>query len=68
MGYVPQLVTGVWVGYARAEIPMPSVPGYGAGFGGVLAAPIWHDFMLQATSRFPPIEFPPAPEPIPGIG
>jgi len=49
LGYVPQLATGVWVGYARAEIPMPYVSGYGTGFGGVLAAPIWHDYMLLAT-------------------
>jgi membrane peptidoglycan carboxypeptidase len=53
LGYVPQLATGVWVGYARAEIPMPYVPGYGTGFGGVLAAPIWHDFMLMATQGMP---------------
>jgi penicillin-binding protein 1A len=49
LGYVPQLATGVWVGYARAEVPMFYVPGYGAGFGGVLAAPIWHDYMAMAT-------------------
>jgi penicillin-binding protein 1A len=53
LGYVPQLATGVWVGYARAEIPMPYVPGYGTGYGGVLAAPIWHDFMLMATEGMP---------------
>jgi penicillin-binding protein 1A len=53
LGYVPQLATGVWVGYARAEIPMPYVSGYGTGFGGVLAAPIWHDFMLMATQGMP---------------
>ena len=53
LGYVPQLATGVWVGYARAEIPMPYVPGYGTGYGGVLAAPIWHDYMLLATQNMP---------------
>ncbi len=66
LGYVPQLATGVWVGYARAEIGMPSVPGYGPGFGGVLAAPIWHDFMLAATRGMPPRGFPPPPIPIGG--
>jgi len=60
IGYVPQLCTGVWVGYARAEIPMPYVPGYGTGFGGVLAAPIWHDFMAYATQGMPVASFPPA--------
>jgi penicillin-binding protein 1A len=53
LGYVPQMATGVWVGYAAAEKPMPNVPGYGPGFGGVLAAPIWHDYMLYATRGMP---------------
>ncbi|HZP90364.1 MAG TPA: transglycosylase domain-containing protein [Actinomycetota bacterium] len=61
VGYVPQLATGVWVGYAKGEVPMPSVPGYGAGFGGTLAAPIWHDFMLFATRTMRVLDFPPAP-------
>jgi penicillin-binding protein 1A len=63
LGYVPQLCTGVWVGYAKAETPMTSVPGYGEGFGGVLAAPIWHDFMLYVTQGFAPVGF--AAPPIP---
>jgi len=61
VGYVPQLVTGVWVGYAAGEIPMPDVPGYGPGFGGVLAAPIWHDVMAFALREQPVLDFPPAP-------
>jgi len=61
VGYVPQLVTGVWVGYAAGEIPMPDVPGYGPGFGGVLAAPIWHDVMAFALGGQPVLDFPPAP-------
>ncbi len=61
MGYVPQLVTGVWVGYANAEVPMFDVPGYGPGFGGILAAPIWHDYMLAATHGLPLTSFPPPP-------
>ena len=76
LGYVPQLATGVWVGYARAEIPMPYVPGYGTGYGGVLAAPIWHDYMLLVTQGMavqyfapPSIGFvappPPSPRPSP---
>ncbi|HEX9123757.1 MAG TPA: transglycosylase domain-containing protein [Actinomycetota bacterium] len=63
VGYVPQLATGVWVGDASAEVPMSSVPGYGPGFGGTLAAPIWHDFMAAATAGSPVIDF--APPPIP---
>src|SRR5437667_10292710 len=61
IGYVPQLATGVWVGYADAEVPMRSVPGYGEGFGGVLAAPIWHDFMTVATAGLPVRDFSPPP-------
>ena len=57
MGYVPQLTTGVWVGYAAREQPMPNVPGYGTGFGGTLAAPIWHDYMLAATRGMKPEHF-----------
>ena len=43
VGYTPQLSTAVWVGYPQSNnIPMPD------GFGGALAAPIWHDYMAQA--------------------
>jgi penicillin-binding protein 1A len=58
MGYVPQLAAGVWVGQAKAEIPMRNVPGYGPGFGGVLAAPIWDDYMRAATRGMPVENFP----------
>jgi penicillin-binding protein 1A len=60
-GFTPQLATAVWVGYASAEIPMPYVPGYGTGFGGTLAAPIWHDFMLYALRSEPALGFRSAP-------
>jgi hypothetical protein len=42
---------------------MPYVPGYGTGYGGVLAAPIWRDFMLFAMQGEPIIGFPPPPIP-----
>jgi hypothetical protein len=45
---------------------MPNVPGYGQGFGGVLAAPIWHDFMLAATRGMRPEGFPAPPTPLGG--
>jgi penicillin-binding protein 1A len=64
VGYVPQLTTGVWVGYAKAEIPMRAVPGYGEGFGGVLAAPIWHDYMELQTRHMPVRSFPAPPIPV----
>lgn len=50
MGYVPQLVTGVWVGNADGR-PMRDVSGVeGAG-------PIWHDFMERALRGRPVIPF-----------
>ncbi|HEV3403348.1 MAG TPA: transglycosylase domain-containing protein [Gaiellaceae bacterium] len=52
-GFVPQLVTCVWVGYPKAEIPMVGVEGYASVFGGSLPARIWHDFMSQATANLP---------------
>jgi penicillin-binding protein 1A len=64
VGYVPQLATGVWVGYAKAEIPMPNVPGYGRAFGGVIAAPIWHDYMAAATGDMPARTFASPPVPL----
>jgi membrane peptidoglycan carboxypeptidase len=60
-GYVPQMATAVWVGYAASETPMPAVPGYGPAFGGVIAAPIWHDYMLFATRGMPVRDFAPPP-------
>jgi len=50
-GYVPQLVTCVWVGYPRGEISLTNVEGYSALFGGTIPALIWHDFMSQATAN-----------------
>lgn len=50
VGYVPQLVTGVWVGNADGK-PMGDVSGAeGAG-------PIWHDFMERALRGQPVIPF-----------
>ncbi len=58
MGYIPQLCTGVWVGYSKAEnIYMDNVDGR-RGFGGTLAAPIWHDFMIDAVKGLPVKDFP----------
>jgi penicillin-binding protein 1A len=47
VGYTPKLSTAVWVGYPQSQnISMPN------GFGGTLAAPIWHDYTLQASNGF----------------
>ena len=43
IGYTPEIVTGVWVGYDRGKT-------LGSGnTGGKIAAPIWLDFMRKAT-------------------
>jgi penicillin-binding protein 1A len=60
VGYTPRFSTAVWVGYPDARASM----GENA-FGGTLAAPIWHDYMLAAHGSdcpdFPrpenPVEF-----------
>jgi membrane carboxypeptidase/penicillin-binding protein len=52
IGYTPQLITGVWVGYDQ---PRPG----GKGFtGGTLAAPIWERFMRKAIPRSAAEDFP----------
>ena len=57
-GHVPQLVTCVWVGYSKAEIPMKNVNGFATVFGGSIPAMIWHDFMTEALANVPPAQFP----------
>jgi penicillin-binding protein 1A len=63
IGYVPQLTTGVWVGYSKEEIPMRDLPvlGYRNAFGGTIAAPIFHDVMEAATAGMPVKQFPTPP-------
>ncbi len=46
VGYTPKLTTAVWVGYPQGNVPMSN------GFGGSLAAPIWHDFMEAASEGY----------------
>ena len=51
IGYTPQMITGVWVGYDKPK------PG-GKGFtGGAVAAPIWERFMRPALAGEPAVEF-----------
>jgi penicillin-binding protein 1A len=53
VGYVPQLVAGVWVGYDQEK-------SLGAGgSGGQAAAPIWTDFMQRALVGIPAQRFSP---------
>lgn len=52
IGYTPQVITGVWVGYDK---PRPG----GKGFtGGAVAAPIWEKFMRKAVAARPAADFP----------
>jgi penicillin-binding protein 1A len=62
VGYTPRLATAVWVGYPNATTSMNDVNGLGPGFGGTLAAPIWHDYMVKAAGGF----FPPPTTPFHG--
>jgi membrane carboxypeptidase/penicillin-binding protein len=51
IGYTPQLVAGVWLGYDQ---PRPG----GRGFtGGAVAAPLWQRFMAAALANRPAIDF-----------
>jgi penicillin-binding protein 1A len=46
VGFTPKLSTAVWVGYPGGNIAMSN------GFGGALAAPIWHDYMASASGGY----------------
>ena len=60
VGYTPQLVTSVWVGYT----PERTVEvGGSKGFGGTVAAPIWARFMRAALAGQPARDFSWAPSP-----
>ena len=48
VGYIPQLVTGVWVGFDNQNRSLG-----GGGSGGQAAAPIWADYMIKAVSGLP---------------
>ena len=51
VGYTPDLVTAVWVGYPQGSISM------GGMAGGDLPADIWAAFMRQALKNTPPTDF-----------
>jgi membrane peptidoglycan carboxypeptidase len=56
VGYTPQLVTAVWMGYSEGSIPMRNVHGQRA-FGGTFCAPMWHTFMTSALKGRPSVRF-----------
>lgn len=63
VGYTPDLVTSVWVGFYEEEKPMLSVRGR-RGFGGTLAAPIWAEFMKAALAGRPELDFEKVEKPV----
>jgi penicillin-binding protein 1A len=63
VGYTPDLVTSVWVGYYDKERPMLNVHGR-RGFGGTVAAPIWATYMRAALDGQPKLEFEKAGKPV----
>ena len=56
-GCTRQICAATWVGHPAARISMPGA------YGGTVAAPIWHDFMLVAMAGLPPQALPPVPQP-----
>src|SRR5215218_8028278 len=61
VGYNPNLVTSVWLGFDNNNHKLLNVRGLSAVSGGSLPAQIWHDFMDQATRNRPVETFvPPA--------
>lgn len=56
VGYTPQLVCAVWVGYPEEQVEMKSVHGV-AVTGGTFPAKIWAKFMKGALAKAPVLEF-----------
>jgi penicillin-binding protein 1A len=55
VGFTPHVSTAVWVGNPNERMPLP-------GYGADLAAPIWHDYMMEAATE-PCDDFPEAENP-----
>ena len=47
-GYTVQIVTCVWMGWPKGEIPLQNIEGVPSVFGGTIPAAIWHDYMTVA--------------------
>jgi membrane peptidoglycan carboxypeptidase len=61
VGYTPQLVTAVWVGYANGLIPMQTEYHGSPVAGGTYPALIWKTFMERTLTGEPAAEFEPPP-------
>jgi penicillin-binding protein 1A len=57
VGYTPNLVASVWLGYDDPKHKLYNVNGLRAVSGGTLPARIWHNFMVEATRGLPPESF-----------
>ena len=53
VGFVPQLTTCVWMGYDKLGLSL----GIGQS-GGVVAAPVWGEYMKEALVKEDPVDFP----------
>jgi penicillin-binding protein 1A len=62
VGYTPNLVASVWLGYDNPKHKLVNVRGLAGVSGGSLPAQIWHDFMDQATRDRPNEPFVPPAE------
>ena len=67
VGYTRQVSTAVWVGFPGTPDPLSLYFG-GSVFGGTLAAPIWHDYMLRVMAGMPAEGFPAPPPPAVRVG
>ena len=56
-GCTSQVCAATWVGHPEARVPMPGA------YGGTVAAPVWHDFMLVAMRGLPAKALPSTPQP-----
>jgi penicillin-binding protein 1A len=56
VGFIPQLVAGVWVGWPQGQISMTGTR-IGNVTGGSFPAQIWHAFMSQVTPDIPVRDF-----------
>jgi len=71
VGFIPQMTTSVWVGYADDNSPLEDFTVwndttgeeqyYRRAYGGTLAAPIWQQFMTYATANISIVDFPEDP-------
>ena len=64
VGYVPQLATAVWVGHSEGNVPMQNITVNGQFhrnlFGGAVPAPMFGEYMSQATDGMSVENFPEA--------